>query len=103
VRPTVITRAGLYTRPTLIASVPIVPVSTNAYAPAPAFALTPFTRSWIAAAVLFSSSINPMMLASSPRMALTTLSRWRVSSAVEFAPRQSSPPVGPLPVSSVVK
>ena len=63
--------SGLYTSPTRIASVPITPVSMNAYVPDAVAALRPVTRSSIALlpGASFSSSITPRMSAFRPVVA----------------------------------
>ncbi len=60
-----------------------------AQVPAPAAALSRFTRSCVAPLPLFSISIRPTTSAPRPLMAGMILSRWRVSSAALSAPRQS--------------
>ena len=80
---------------TLIASVPIGPVASAVYGTAPGRALSAATRSPTAAPASFCNSTRPMTSASRAPMATTSLARWRISSAAESAPRQSSVADGP--------
>ena len=93
--PIGVTLAGLYRNATLMASVPIVSVSTNVYVPGAVAAFSPSTICWLASPLSFSISVSPTTSASMPFSEATILASWATRSASLSAPRQSSVPDGP--------
>jgi hypothetical protein len=98
-------RSRLVDEATLMASVPIMPVSMAAYVPAPSVGVQggtmPFVRigqgidAWE-----FSISMSPRTSASRPLSASRSLVFWRSSSVAESAPRHSTLFSGPHVLSS---